>query len=55
MLATPDDALREFARNAGRERPGEAWLLHDWDVWVANPFYSGPPVRHPESSDYYED
>jgi hypothetical protein len=24
------------------------WLLDDRDVWVANPFYSGPPVPHPE-------
>jgi hypothetical protein len=50
-LATPADALREFAANAGRENPDWAWLLHDWDVWVANPFYQGPPVRHPEDDD----
>lgn len=53
-LATPDDAIREFAVNVGRDRAEQAWLLTDYDTWVRNPFYSGPAVRHPED-DYYED
>lgn len=49
MFATNNDALAEFARNVGRECPHLAWLLHDSDTWVANPFYVGEPVPHPES------
>jgi hypothetical protein len=47
-VATPSEAVAEFAHNAGADHPDQAWLLHDWDVWVRNPFYCGPPVRHPE-------
>jgi hypothetical protein len=47
-LATPAESVAEWAYNAGEEMPDRAWLLHDWDVWVANPHYSGPPVPHPE-------
>lgn len=47
-LATPGEALVEFAWNAGTDKPEQAWLLHDRDVWVRNPHYSGPPVPHPE-------
>jgi hypothetical protein len=48
QLATPSDAVREWAWNAGAERPEQAWLLHDWDVWVKNPHYTGSDVPHPE-------
>ena len=47
-LATPNEAMQEFAWIDGAERPEQAWLLHDWDVWIANPHYHGPPVSHPE-------
>lgn len=50
--ATNNDALNEFAYNVGKERPHVAWLLHDADVWVPNPFYQGVPVAHPESEVY---
>ena len=33
------------AFNNGDTRP---WLLTDRDCWIANPFYEGPPVPHPE-------
>lgn len=48
-VATNSEAISEFAWNAGAIDPERAWLLHDWDVWVANPHYRGPPVPHPES------
>lgn len=48
MLATRDDAIREWIYVVGAERPGQAWFSHDWDVWVANPYYVGPEVPHPE-------
>ncbi len=51
MLASNNDALREFAYNAGRDCPDHAWLLHFSDTWVQNPHYKGPPVPHPESDD----
>lgn len=53
-LATIDDACREYARNVGRERLEQAWILTDYDTWQRNPFYTGPAVRHPED-DYYEE
>ena len=54
-LATPAEAVAEFAYNYGMDHPTEAWILHDWDVWVANPHYSGPKVRHPEDDGDYEE
>lgn len=53
-LATEADAMREYAENVGREQLDRAWILTDYDVWVRNPFYQGPPVRHPED-DYYDE
>lgn len=54
-LATPAEAVDEFARNIGGEYADQAWLLHDWDVWVKNPAYVGPPVPHPESDDWHDE
>lgn len=47
-VATGSESLAEFARNVGMDNPEHAWLLDPRDVWVKNPFYSGPPVPHPE-------
>ncbi len=47
-LATIAEADAEFARNVGRQRQQQAWILSDRDVWYRNPFYTGPAVRHPE-------
>ena len=52
QLATWNDAFREYAWNAGAVYPERAWLLHNNDVWLANPHYKGPPARHPEDDDY---
>lgn len=46
--ASDADFDREGAREGGRENPDRAWILSDRDVWYRNPFYQGPPVRHPE-------
>lgn len=54
-LATPNDAMHEFARNVGRERPESAWILTPYDVWQANPFYTGPKVAHPESDNAWDE
>lgn len=54
-LATWNDAYREFAWNAGADHPDCAWLLHENDVWMANPHYVGPKVRHPEDDAEEED
>src|SRR5208337_2474627 len=51
-MATPAEADREWATNAGSDRPDQAWILSDRDVWYQNPAYQGPPVSHPED---YED
>ena len=47
-LATPMASVREWAWQAGQDQLDRAWLLHDYDVWVANPHYTGPAVPHPE-------
>jgi len=39
------------ALELGADNPQRAWVLTDRDVWYANPFYKGPPVRHPEDDD----
>ena len=48
MMATADDAVREYVWNVGRERPDIAWILSPYDSWHNNPFYKGPPEPHPE-------
>lgn len=53
-LATPGEAIAEFGFNAGMDHPDQAWLLHDWDVWVRNPHYAGPPVPHPEDDSWHD-
>ena len=46
---------REGAREIGFENQDKAWILSDRDSWYPNPFYVGPPVRHPEDYDYEDD
>jgi hypothetical protein len=46
--ATWGDALREYARNAGMDRPDQAWISTPWDVLMTNPFYNGPDEPYPE-------
>lgn len=53
-LATNSEALAEFAWNAGMDNPDKAWLLHDWDIWVANPHYAGVRPPHPEDDYAHE-
>lgn len=40
-------ACKEFAHNAGQDRPEEEWLLTSWDTWERNPHYQGEPGPHP--------
>jgi hypothetical protein len=54
-VASNSEALAEYAFNAGADDRSRAWILTSRDIWVANPFYRGPPVRHPEEDDYGED
>lgn len=42
---------RAAAMEGGAFHPEYAWILSDRDVWYANPWYSGPPVPHPEDYD----
>ena len=48
-IATYGEAAKEYARNAGADRPECAWILTPWDSWEVNPYYTGEPVPHPES------
>lgn len=41
-------ACREYARFHGAVETDRAWILTPLDTWERNPFYKGPPVRHPE-------
>jgi len=34
--------------------PERAWLSSSRDVWYPNPYYTGPPVPHPEWAGYEE-
>ena len=43
-----EDAVREYATNAGAARPNVEWILSDYDTWVRNPHYTGQPGPHPE-------
>ncbi len=47
-VATFQEALYEWADNAGMDRPDEEYLLHPNDFWMKNPHYTGKPGRHPE-------
>lgn len=40
------------AHEIGAAHPDRAWILSDRDCWYPNPYYKGPPVRHPEEDDY---
>jgi len=47
---------RAAARERGAADPASAWICTDRDAWYPNPFYQGPPVRHPEDDqDLYDD
>ena len=41
-------SMREYAGNVGSENTEQAWILTPFDTWERNPYYNGPPVRHPE-------
>jgi len=43
-------AMREFAFNAGADRPNEEWLLTDRDTWERNPHFEGEPTPFPEDN-----
>lgn len=45
-------ADREYAHEAGRDRPDLDWILSDRDVWYPNPFFKGKRGPHPESVEY---
>ena len=47
-ITSPGEAMEEWRTNYGMDNTEKAWVLHDHDVWMANPYYSGPPVPHPE-------
>jgi hypothetical protein len=53
MLATMSQAVDEWARNVGHYPRfiAHQWLLHDYDVWVRNPHYTGPDQGHPEDDE----
>jgi hypothetical protein len=47
-MSAIQEADRQYAHESGRDRPQQAWILSDRDVWYANPFYTGPAVPHPD-------
>lgn len=53
-LATEADAVREYARNVGRDSLDRQWILSPYDTWERNPFYQGPEQPHPEAEIDYE-
>jgi hypothetical protein len=57
MYATINDAISEYAWNAGQEFPEQAWLTTSYDTIVRNPHYQGPPQPHPDDLEqaYYDE
>ena len=55
QLASAADADLEYATNVGSQRPNQAWILSDRDVWYRNPSYKGPPKPHPEDAWHDDD
>lgn len=53
-MSYEQEACREQARNVGREDPTREWICTNFDSWERNPYYVGPPGRHPED-DHDED
>ena len=53
MFATNNESIDEWARNVGHYPRfiDQQWLLHDKDIWVKNPHYTGPAQHHPEDFD----
>ena len=49
--ATVNEAIQEYAENVGVYFPDREYLLTSWDTWVKNPYYVGPPGRHPDDWD----
>jgi hypothetical protein len=47
------EAHAEMTLLFGAEKPTQAWILTDFDVWERNPFYEGPPQPHPEDDDHW--
>jgi hypothetical protein len=58
-VPTWTEVCREYAANAGGDRPEQAWILTPWDTWERNPAYSGvfADAPHPFISveDFYDD
>lgn len=52
--ATLAEADAEFVQNVGAQRPEQAWILSDRDVWYPNPAYRGPAEPHPEDDEAWE-
>ena len=46
--STDDEWDRAEASELGAADPSSPWVLTDRDVWHRNPYYQGPPARHPE-------
>lgn len=44
------EAVREYARNHGSERPEAPWILSPFDTWEPNPFFVGRRPPHPEAA-----
>jgi hypothetical protein len=51
MLATMQEAVREYAEVVGRDNADRQWVLSPYDTWELNPFYRGEPQPHPECDD----
>jgi len=49
------EAVREWAWNAGQYRLDQQWILSNYDTWERNPHYTGPDQGHPNDDEYYED
>lgn len=55
-VSSVSECDQAYAHELGAERPEQAWILSDRDVWYRNPCYTGPAQTHPEDDyDHEED
>lgn len=41
-------AVHQYAGVYGAENRDRPWILSPFDTWEPNPYYQGPPAKHPE-------
>lgn len=46
--SSPAESMKVWAWEVGQDHTDKEYLLHDFDVWMKNPHFTGRPGPHPE-------